>query len=94
LRSAKENEFELGHVKERMVKGLRNELNTVLWKMESSSDMSSEVLRNMIKTGMESMEGVVKKVMNGGIDGIAKDRKEGSGRKCRKRKEQGKWKRG
>jgi hypothetical protein len=36
LRSAKENKFELGHGMERMVKGLRNEMNTVLGKMERS----------------------------------------------------------
>ena len=76
LRSMKEDEFELGYVFERMVKGMRNEMNTVLWKMERSRDMSPEALKNMIRNGLESMVGAVEKVMNGVSDGMAKERKE------------------
>ena len=73
---AKEDEFELGYVFERMVKGMRNEMNSVLWKIERSRDMSPEALKKMIRTGLESMVGAMEKVMNGVSDGIAKDRKE------------------
>jgi hypothetical protein len=51
-----------------MVKGMRNEMNTVLWKMERSRDMSPEPLKNMIKTGLESTVVAVEKVMNGVSD--------------------------
>jgi hypothetical protein len=76
LRSAKEDEFELGYVFERMVKGMGNKMNTIIWKNERSRDMSPEALRNMIKNGLESMVGAVEKVMNGVSDGMAKQRKE------------------
>ena len=76
LRSSKEDEFELGNVFERMVKGMRNEMNTVLWKIERSRDMSPEALKNLIRTGLESMVGAVEKVMNGVSDGMAKERKD------------------
>jgi hypothetical protein len=75
LRSAKEDEYELGYVFERMIKGLRNEMNTVLWKMERSRDMSPEALKNIMKNGLEAMVGAVEKVMNGVSDGLAKERK-------------------
>ena len=65
LRSAKEDEFELGYVFERMVKGMRNEMSTVLWKIERSRDLSPEALKHMLKNGLESMVGAVEKVMNG-----------------------------
>jgi small-conductance mechanosensitive channel len=58
-----------------MIKGLRNEMNTVLWKMERSRDMSPEALKNMMKNGLEAMVGAVEKVMNGVSDGLAKERK-------------------
>ena len=38
-KGSKENEFELGYVFERMVNGMRNEMNTVLWKIERSRDL-------------------------------------------------------
>ena len=76
FRATKEDEFELGYVFERMVTGMRNEMNSVLWKIERSRDISPEALKNMIKTGLEAMVGAVEKVMNGVSDGIVKERKE------------------
>ncbi len=76
LRSMKEDEFDLGQVFDRMVKGMRNEMNTVLWKIERSRDMSPEALKIMIRNGLESMVGAVEKVMSGVSDGIVKERKE------------------
>ncbi len=45
LRLAKEDESGLGHVFERMVNGMRNEMNIVLLKIERSRDMSPEALK-------------------------------------------------
>jgi hypothetical protein len=59
-----------------MVKGMRNEMNTVLWKTERSRDMSPEALKNMIKNGLESMVCAWEKIMNGVSDVMAKERKE------------------
>ena len=72
-KGTKEYVFELGDVFERMVKGMRNEMNTVLWRIERSRDLSPEAIRNMLKNGLESMVGAVEKVMNGVSDGMAKE---------------------
>ncbi len=40
LRSQREEENGVEHVIERMVKGIRNEMNTVTWKIERSRDVS------------------------------------------------------
>jgi hypothetical protein len=45
-------------VLERMVKGMRNEKNTVLWKIECSRDVSPEALKNMVKNSLDAMVGV------------------------------------
>jgi hypothetical protein len=63
LRSAKEDEVGMGHIFERMVNGMRNEMNTVLWKIERSRDISPEALNIMIKNGLESMVSAVELVM-------------------------------
>ena len=73
MTSTKEVQFELGYVFEKMVKGMRNEMSTVLWKIERSRDLSPEAIRGMLKNGLESMVGAVEKVMNGVSDGIAKE---------------------
>jgi hypothetical protein len=75
LRSQKEQEGGLEQVVERMVKGMRNEMNTVLWRIERSRDVSPEALKNMVKSGMEALVGAVEKVMYGVGEGIAKERK-------------------
>jgi hypothetical protein len=59
-----------------MVKGMRNEMNTVLWKIERSRDVSPEALKYMVKNGLEAMVGAVEKAMYGVSDGLAKERKE------------------
>ncbi len=51
-------------------------MNTVLWKIENSKDMSLEALKNMTKNGLESIVGAVEKVMNGVSDGTAKEMKD------------------
>jgi hypothetical protein len=45
----KEDKYELGYVLEKMIKGLRNETNTVLLKTERSRDMPPEAQKNMMK---------------------------------------------
>jgi uncharacterized membrane protein len=59
-----------------MVKGMRNEMNTVIWKIEHSRDVSPETLKYMVKNGLEAMVGAVEKAMYGISDGLAKQRKE------------------
>jgi hypothetical protein len=76
LRSRKEEENGVEQVFDRMVKGMRNEMNTVIWKIERSRDVSPEALKNMVKNGLDAMVGAVEKVMYGVSDGLAKDRKE------------------
>jgi hypothetical protein len=86
LRSQREEENGVEHVLERMVKGMRNEMNTVLWKIERSRDVSPEAVKNMVRNGLESMVGAVEKVMYGVSDGLAKERKEKE-----QREDDGKW---
>jgi hypothetical protein len=45
LRSQTEEEGGVEQVIERMVKGMRNEMNTVLWRIERSIDVSPEPLK-------------------------------------------------
>jgi hypothetical protein len=59
-----------------MVKEMRNEMNTVLWKIERSRDMSPEALKNMVKNSLDAMVGAVEKAMYGVSDGLAKEWKE------------------
>ncbi len=68
---------------EKAANGMRNEMSTVLWKIERSRDGSPEALRKMLKNGLEAMVGVVEKVMYRVSDGLAKkwkDKKKGRGR--------------
>jgi hypothetical protein len=44
-----EDEFELGHIFKRMVKGMRNKMSMVLRKIEKSSNMSTDALKNVLK---------------------------------------------
>jgi hypothetical protein len=76
LRSQKEEENGVEKVLERMVKGMRNEMNTVIWKIERSRDVSPEALKYMVKNGLDAMVGAVEKAMYGVSDGLAKERKE------------------
>jgi hypothetical protein len=76
LRSRKVDEDEVEQVFDRMVKGMRNEMNTVMWKIERSRDVSPEALRNMFKNGLDAVVGAMEKVMYGVSDGLAKERKE------------------
>ncbi len=94
LRSAKEDESGLRHVFERMVNGMRNEMNIVLWKIERRRDMSPEALKSMIKNGLESVISEVEKVLNGVSDGLQKRVKKGKWKRCRGRKEPRGWRKG
>jgi hypothetical protein len=76
LRSQREEESGVEQVFERMVKGMRNEMNTVLWKIERSRDVSPEGLKNMVRNGLDAIVGAVEKAMYGASDGLAKERKE------------------
>ncbi len=49
LRSQKEDESGVEQVLERVVKGMRNEMNTVIWKIERSRDVSPEAVKNMVR---------------------------------------------
>jgi hypothetical protein len=76
LRSQKEEENGVEQVLERMVKGMRNEMNTVLWRIERSRDVSPEALKNMVKNGLDAMVKAVEKAMYGVSDSLAKEHKE------------------
>jgi hypothetical protein len=76
LRSQKEEGNGVEQVLDRMVKGMRNEMNTVIWKIERSRDVSPEALKYMVKNGLDAMVGAVEKAMYGVSDGLAKERKE------------------
>jgi hypothetical protein len=51
-------------------------MNTVLWKIERSRDVSPDALKNMVKNSLDAMVGAVEKAMYGVSDGLAKERKE------------------
>ncbi len=72
----KEDEDEVERVFDRVVKGMRNEMNTVLCRIEPSRDVSPEALKNMIRNGLDAMVGTVEKAMYGVSDGLAKEQKE------------------
>ncbi len=94
LRSQKEEENGVEQVLEKMVKGLRNEMNTVIWKIERSRDVSPEALKYMVRNGLDAMVGAVEKAMYGVSDGLAKERKEErQGRQEGAKSCQGTWKR-
>jgi hypothetical protein len=65
---------------------MRNEMNTVLWKIERSRDVSPEALKNMVRNGLDAMVCAVEKAMYGVSDGLAKERKEKE-----QREDDGKW---
>ncbi len=60
-------------------------MNTVIWKIEHSRDVSPEALKNMIKNGLDAMVGAVEKAMYRVTDRIAKDQKEREQREDDKR---------
>jgi hypothetical protein len=76
LRARKTEENGIGQVFERVVEEMRNEMSTVLWRIERSRDGSPEALKKWMRTGLEAMVGAVEKVMYGVSDGLAKEWKE------------------
>jgi hypothetical protein len=73
LRLQKEEENGMEQVLERMVKGMRNEMNTVIWKRERCRDVLPEALKYMVKNGLDAMVGAVEKAMYRVSDGLAKE---------------------
>ncbi len=73
LRSRKDEEDGVEQVLERMVKGMRNEMNTVIWRIECSRDISPEALKNMVRNSLDAVVGAVEKVTYGVSDGLAKE---------------------
>ncbi len=73
LRPQREEENGVEQVLERMVKGMRNDMNTVIWKIERSRDVSPEALKNMIKNGLDAIVGAMEKVLYVVSDGLAKE---------------------
>ncbi len=71
----KENDFDLRDAFDRVVKGLQNEMNAVISKIEQSRDTSPDGWKSMIKTGLESVVLAVEKVLDGISDGMAEARK-------------------
>jgi hypothetical protein len=69
-RSSKENDKLFF---ERIVKGMRNEKSTVLWKTEKVGTLLLSLLDGCLQNGRESMVGAVEEVMNCVTDGIAKE---------------------
>jgi hypothetical protein len=61
-------------------------MNTVLWKIERSRDVSPEALKNMVKNSLDAMVGAVEKAMYGVSEGLVKERKEKEGREEDKRR--------
>jgi hypothetical protein len=55
---------ETGKAFEEIVKGMRHEMEEVIWKIESSVELSPESLKSMLKHGLETMVGAVEKAMN------------------------------
>jgi hypothetical protein len=76
IKTQKEGENGVEQVFERMVKGMRNKMNTVLWKTERSRDVSPEALKKMVRNGLDAMVGAVEKAMYGVSNGLAKEQKE------------------
>jgi hypothetical protein len=66
---------------ERTVKGMRDEVCTVLWELERNRDVSSEALRCLMRNGWSNGES-----MSGVSDGMAREGKERE-RKRKKEKE-------
>ncbi len=76
LRTRQMEECEIERVVKKAVNGMRNEMSTVLWRIERSRDGSPEAFRKLLKNGLEAMVGVVEKVMYGVSNGLAKDWKD------------------
>ena len=76
MRRGLRDEFEIGAIFDRMVKGMRDEMSIALWKIERSRDLAPEAIKYMMKNGLESMDGAVEKVMNGVSDGLVGERKQ------------------
>jgi hypothetical protein len=76
LRARKAEECEVERITERVLNGMRNEMSTVLWRIERSRDGSLEALKKLLKNGLEAMVGAVEKVVYGVSDRLAKEWKE------------------
>ncbi len=73
LRTREVEDCEIERVFKKAVNGMRNEMSTVLWRIERSRDGSPEAVRKLLKKGLEAVVGAVEKVMYGVSDGLAKE---------------------
>jgi hypothetical protein len=72
----KEGEKEVEQVIEKMVKGMRKKMSTVLWRIERSRDVSPEPIKSMLQNGLEAMVSEVEEAMIGISNGMVEERKE------------------
>ena len=75
LRSSRVNEFEVGEVFARVIKGLRNEMRGVIGEIEKNKSLSLEGMRGLLKSSLEAVVSSVEKVMNGVSDELAGERR-------------------
>lgn len=75
LRSSRVNEFEVGEVFARVIKGLRNEMRGVIGEIEKNKSLSLEGMKGLLKSSLEAVVSSVEKVMNGVSDELAGERR-------------------
>jgi len=82
LRSCRVNEFEIGEVFSKIVKGLRHEMSGVIGEIERSRNLSLEEMKGMLRSSLEAVVCTVEKVMSGVSDELAgeRNRREGEER--------------
>ena len=75
LRSSRVNEFEVGEVFSRVIKGLRNEMSGVIGEIEKNKNITVEGMKGLLKSSLETLVSSVEKMMNGASDELAGERK-------------------
>ena len=75
LRSSRANEFDVGEFCERIIKGLRKEINGVVREIEKNKSMTVEGMKGLLKDSLEAVVSSVEKVMTGASDELAGERK-------------------
>jgi len=79
LRSSKTNEFEIGDAFEKVIKGLRHEISTVIGKIERNKELTLEAMKGLLKGSLEAMVGSVECMINGISDEMLQERKRRDG---------------
>ena len=75
LRSSKVNEFDVGEMCERIIKGLRSEISGVIGEIERSKSLTIEGMKGVLKDSLEAVVSSEEKVMTGASDELACERK-------------------